>query len=151
MSILEFVLRSAIPYTPENQLLTYRPRAFFEELENRGLNHRSYSKAHNQAKRTEYLTAAGELTPKGKWRLFKFRLSARGKSLVAADENLVVAYDIPESRRGHRALFRHSLRALSFRPIQQSVWIGDSSLRPEVEVAVAYLHLHGSVRLFERV
>ena len=40
----------------------------------------------------------------------------------------IVIFDIPEKERDKRTLVRAELRALEFKPLQKSVWIGNTGL-----------------------
>lgn len=151
MTPLEFVLRSAIPWTRENYLLSTWPERFVNELKEHRYTQAQIAKAKYQAKRTGYISNAEmpSLTKKGKFKLFTFDLARKQPEVTTARRDLLVFYDIPERARGSRTKFRNCLDLLGFRQVQRSVWLGSGIAEPEIRTAIAHLRLERWVELVE--
>ncbi len=48
-----------------------------------------------------------------------------------APKNLIVMFDIPETKKAHREWFRWHLKKFNYKMIQRSVWVGPSPLPKE--------------------
>lgn len=80
---------------------------------------------------------------RGKWRIAKSGKAAIRKILTTIGRrttypqpstepaSTIVIFDIPEKKRDKRTLVRAELRALEFKPLQKSVWIGNTGLPKE--------------------
>ena len=78
------------------------------------------------------------------WRLF-----FKEEELSNNKKNLIVAFDIPERRKGHREWLRRELRFLGFEPIQKSVWFGPAPLPKKFIVALSKLDILTCIKFFE--
>lgn len=154
-STTHFVLSSLLPYTESNLKLTFRPTAFFKDLEN--ISGGSYSAS---AVSASYYRAVGrglmsidekgnlELTSKGVSQLRRYE----PKKLKGAASVLVI-FDIPEEQRHLRRRLRMLLREFHFVLLQQSVWQSEYDvveyLVPEIEKQglASYLQIHETVRI----
>lgn len=83
-------------------------------------------------------------TPKG-------QSAARARPILAppkADgKRRLVCFDIPEYDRAKRQWLRGELIALGYRPLQRSVWIGESPLPPDFIKAMDTLDLRDCVHI----
>lgn len=63
------------------------------------------------------------ITPKGWKRLLKAGPVNLGFKALKNNDRVMIVFDIPESRRNIRDVFRKDLKLLGFRQFQKSVWI----------------------------
>lgn len=149
-----YVLRGLIPYTDENLKLSYKPNAFFNELEKlsktttgRHINSTTIKTTYYRAKKQNYFFinefGTPDITLAGKRKTTPFI----PKKLKGA--KLLVTFDIPETQRQKRSQLRLVLTALKFKQIQQSVWIsvydGTEILKQEIE----FLNIQNEVVIYE--
>lgn len=146
-SALTYVLLGLVPYTRPNLLLTFKPGAFFAELAKRsGVQEKTLRRTYERA-RQQKLIAVDENT-------LTLSLKARQKvqpfiASQLAGAQLMVIFDIPETEAHRRRQLRSVLRELSFRPIQQSVWLSDMDHRAIILETVEELRLNDWVQVFE--
>lgn len=142
-----FVLRGLIPYTHENLLLSFKPHAFFAELEKISNHPRSSLKsAYYRARQSGYISddVVPKLTAQGKKHIEPFiaqKLSNKAK--------LLVIFDIPEAQSGKRRQFRRLLQNLDFKQIQLSVWMTEYDHRETLTAAMRELGLQDFVQIYE--
>lgn len=148
-SPLIFVLKGLIPYTQANLLLSFKPSAFFYELEKRsGHTRSSIQSAYWRAQRSGLIT--NDTIP---------RLTARGQQKLqpyiaqhlTGSAQLLVVFDIPESTALARRRFRLLLRRLHFNQVQKSVWITDFDHRSVLGEAIRELQLEECVKTYEAI
>ena len=120
-----YVLRGLIPYTDANLKLSYKPNAFFNELEKisraktgRHITSSTIRTTYYRAKKQNYIvidnSGSPRLTSLGQRRLTPFL----PKKLKGA--KLLVTFDIPENQRHKRSQLRLVLIALKFHQLQQN-------------------------------
>ena len=143
-----YVLSALMPYTKANLKLSFKPSAFFAELE-------SIEKIRQPTLKTAYTRAVKQklievdeqniphLTSKGKQNLGPFI----AKKLSGA--RLMVIFDIPESERWKRQKFRSVLREFQFKQIQKSVWSTSLDCKEYLQYSVSDLGIAPYVELFE--
>ena len=147
----KYVLKSLIPHTEANLRLAFKPRSFFYEL----------SKKQNQKPKT-IESAYYRAIKKGLIEIDDFnhpRLTNRGKRQIKAykptklprDAQLMVIFDIPESERAKRDHLRALLRELSFKKIQQSVWISRFDHRELLSAEIKEYNLSRYVFAYEAI
>jgi CRISPR-associated endonuclease Cas2 len=64
-------------------------------------------------------------------------------------KNLLLMYDIPESKKSEREWFRYHLKKFSYIMIQKSVWVGPSPLPKEFTDYVKEIKLSDSIKTFK--
>lgn len=64
-------------------------------------------------------------------------------------KNLLVIYDIPESKKTERDWFRRQLKSFDFSMIQRSVWVGPSTLPKDFLVYVKIIGLQKQFKIFK--
>lgn len=144
---LIFILKSLIPYTRPNLLLSFRPNQFFNEIaQHSDHSRKSLRDAYNYAKRKGLVIEADRpsLTFAGQERVQPFvakKLHHGGK--------LMVIFDIPEEIKLKRDAFRRFLRKLEFAQVQQSVWLSENDNRAIVREAIDFYGLSGMVEVYE--
>lgn len=112
--------------------------------------HGSLSQTIYQLKRRGYLEQIEingqkylKLTSKGRLKAIKRRILRKWDGYWR-----IVAFDIEESRKKTRDLFRSKLRELNCRPIQKSVWITPNDISAELEELLDVLKLENNVDYF---
>lgn len=120
-SALAYILIALIPYSRPNLKLVFFPNKFFDDLEKIS----KYKKS--TLKKTYYRAHKSNLI---KIDSGKPALSKKGKTLVKIyqptklkNAQLMVVFDIPETKRHKRRVLRTLLRELYFEQIQKSVWV----------------------------
>lgn len=76
-------------------------------------------------------------------RQFKFSFSK------SAPKNLIVMFDIPETKKAEREWFRFQLKKGGYIMIQKSVWVGPSPLPKDFMNYVKTINLRDSIRTFK--
>ncbi len=84
------------------------------------------------------------------------RLTQKGRLKLIVAEKLVnwdglwriIAFDVPESRKKTRDIFRLKLRQLNCQPVQKSVWLSPSDISTELESLLEILDLVDNVDYF---
>lgn len=66
-----------------------------------------------------------------------------------APKNLIIMFDIPETKRSERSWFRKHLKKFNYIMIQKSVWVGPSPLPKEFIEYVKEIKLVSSVKSFK--
>jgi len=92
------------------------------------------------------------LTKKGKeYFENKRKLSARFGSpfVLNAPKNLLLMFDIPESKRAERNWLRWHLREFQYYMIQQSVWVGPSPLPKKFVAHLKEIKLTSCIKTFK--
>lgn len=64
-------------------------------------------------------------------------------------KNLIVMFDIPETRKAEREWFRWHLKKFNYVMIQKSVWVGPSPLPKEFMDYVSKIKLKGAIKTFK--
>ena len=149
-STTHYVLSSLIPYTEANLKLSFKPNAFFNDLEKLD----RYEASRNSIKASYYRAvrdglietdgALPHITEKGLSQLRRYE----PKRLTGAASILVI-FDIPEEERRARQKLRTLLRELHFSQVQKSVWQTEydvlNYLVPELQAG----HLYEYVQVYE--
>ncbi len=146
-SPLIFVLKGFIPYTNANLLLTYKPNAFFNELEKlSGYKRKTLQAAYYRARQQKLLTtdSVPRLTLEGKQRVQPFVAEYLG-----GNAKLMVIFDISEAQKSQRDKFRRFLQSLYFVQAQQSVWVTEYDHRDILREAIIAFDLSDSVQVYE--
>ncbi len=145
------ILKSFIPYSKENLMLTYKPNSFFNYLDKlereTGASRNTLHVTISRAKRAGLLRVdkQGQLVTTWRGKL-KLKLRPQGK----LRHNLIIIFDIPENQRHNRDTLRSYLRSTYCEQVQKSVWktkfdihdellevINDLDISPYVTVFVA--------------
>src|SRR3989338_2397970 len=66
-----------------------------------------------------------------------------------APKNLIVMYDIPQSKRAEREWFRWHLRKFGYKMIQKSIWVGPSPLPREFISYLEHIHLEKCIKVLK--
>lgn len=93
-----------------------------------------------------YLTPAGRKYMKRKedsLQQFKHEFSKE------SPKNLMVMFDIPETKRAEREWFRWHLKKFNYEMIQKSVWVGPSPLPKEFMNYVSKIGLKNTIKTFK--
>lgn len=145
----KYILKAFIPYTEANLLLSFKPSAFFDELEKKsGYKKRSLESAYYRLIRKGLIEVDGNkiprLTNKGrkKAKLYK-------PTRLKFGAHLMIIFDIPEEERRKRYRLRSLLRELSFRQIQKSVWETEYDYREYLRSEIDEMNLQEYVRVYE--
>jgi len=115
----------------------------------------SINTAFSRLKKKQYLTFKGSC----------LRLSENGKKYLAkrkarlqlfqspfnkeSSRNLLVIFDIPETRKAEREWFRFHLRKFNYIMIQRSVWVGPSPLPEEFINYIKNINLFDCIKTFK--
>ena len=143
------MLLGLIPYTTPNMLLAFKPNEFFNELEKiTGAPAASHRAAYYRARTTGLISDDG--------RTLSLSLKARQtvQPFVAAaldNAELMVIFDVPESRAGSRRKLRKILLYLGFTQIQRSVWSSSYDHRDIIQETVVDLELTDYVQIYASV
>lgn len=84
-----------------------------------------------------------KVTPKGRLKLIKKKIMGEWDGFWR-----IVAFDIEETRKKTRDVFRSKLSELNCAPIQKSVWISPSDISAELEDLMEILDLENNVDYF---
>lgn len=144
----EYILWSLIPYTEPNLKLTFKPSAFFYDLEKISRkNHQTIKNAYYKAQRDGLIVFDDDgmprLTDKAKRKAKLF------KPEKLKDAVLVVMFDVPEEEKNKRQRLRLLLKELSFKQIQKSVWTCEYDYREYVRSEIKDQELQDYVLFYE--
>ena len=64
-------------------------------------------------------------------------------------KNLIVMFDIPETRKAEREWLRWHLKKFNYEMIQKSVWVGPSPLPKEFKDYISKIKLKDSIKTFK--
>lgn len=144
------ILLGLVPYTRQNLALSFHPNQFFNELERiSGESSRTLRAAYVRAQQ-KGLINIDDTT-------ISLSLQARQTvqpfiaELLPSGGQLMVIFDIPEDLSYLRQKLRRILKELSFKQIQQSVWMTDKDHRSIITETVGALELDAYVQLYEAV
>lgn len=148
-SALGYILKGFLPYSKQNLMLSFKPSAFFRELER--ITDKKYKTLENA-----YYTAIkdGLVEIDG---LGLPRLTATGRQKAKLYEptklpngaKLMIVFDVPEAERWKRRRLRLLLKELSFRRIQHSVWVCDYDFKDLVLAGIKEQEVTKHVKLYE--
>lgn len=154
-SSLRYVLESLLPYSRANMHLTFSPVKFFDDLEqishtkSNSYKRETLRRSYHQAVDRGYIDIQPDGTP---------ALSADGRHAIEPyrptklpRSELLVIFDIPESRRRQRDQFRLLLRELKFQQIQKSVWSSPFDSREVIMQATKELQVQKYIELRESI
>ncbi len=71
------------------------------------------------------------------------------ETMVSKEKNLLVLFDIPESRKAEREWFRRHLIKFGYTMIQRSVWVGPSPLPKNFIEYTKAIKLQDSIKTFK--
>lgn len=146
-SITEHVLLGLVPYTQSNLKLTFKPSAFFAELEHVSkANRQTLQSTLARVIRQGYVSRHNgrpSLTPSGLDRISPFT-----SSLYRKDALLMVAFDIPEDLAYKRRQLRYFLKRRDFMQTQRSIWISRYDHRKALKEFIADLKLDEFVEVY---
>lgn len=150
-SSLHYMLAALVPYTEANIKLSFKPNAFFNDLEKLDqikLNKNAIKTTYYRAIKNGYIAVDQDkklpiLTSKGHEKLMPF------KPKKLKDSSLMVIFDIPEKERAKRRNLRLLLRELAFKQIQKSVWVSKFDSRKYLELELKKNHLGRYVQIYE--
>ena len=67
----------------------------------------------------------------------------------SSPKNLIVMFDIPESKKAEREWFRFHLKKFDYIMIQRSVWVGPSPLPPDFLFYIKEIKLKNCIKTFK--
>ena len=88
------------------------------------------------------------LTPKGILKILKIKIKVAPKKKLENNQNLLVIFDIPETKRKDRDFFRRGLTFLGFERKQLSVWFSPYNSIKEVKEWVNICGIEDYVEYF---
>ncbi len=144
-----YVLEALIPYSEANLRLAFKPASFFQILEKKSkTKQRTLRSAYYRAVQKGLLTIDDTGIP---------RLTAKGRHKIkpynpvslARNSCLLVVFDILETERAKRNHLRALLRELSFKKVQQSVWVSQYDHREYLAMELKEYDLLASVLVYE--
>ena len=150
-STTHYVLSSLIPYTEANLKLSFKPAAFFNDLEKLD----RYKAARDTIKMCYYrsvknglveIDSAGtpHLTDKGLAQLKRYE-----PTKLQGASSILVIFDIPEHERYARQKLRTLLRELRFIQVQKSVWQTEYDVLDYLVPELQTQHLNEYVQVYE--
>ena len=147
-SALVIILKALIPYSRENLLLSFSPNRFFNELEKTSSYKRKNLEETFRRAQKRGLVEVG---------VKKAKLTKLGQQMVEPyvakkfkdSGQMMIIFDIPETKSAERGQLRWLLRKWQFRQVQKSVWVTSYNHTKTVQAAVKELGLGGCVRLYE--
>ena len=108
----------------------------------------------NYLKRKGYLNVkdlenrkAVMLTPKGAERIFNIKIKLTEKKRRGDRKWQMVFFDIPETRRKDRDVFRRQLKYLGYQKLQQSIWVSPYNVLRDTQNLIKNYMLGRFVRL----
>ncbi len=148
-----YLLKGFLPYSKANLQLTYKPAAFFRELEKlSNSKERTLRSAYYRSIKKGLLiiddNGIPRLTSRGLRQIDVYKPKVLGKGSF-----LLITFDIPEADRRKRNHLRALLHELKFKKIQQSVWASRYDHRAYLAAEIAdydlapYVHVYEAVRL----
>jgi CRISPR-associated endonuclease Cas2 len=118
-------------------------------------SHRSMQAMVSYIKKTGLITQSDKgwyLTPAGK-RYMKKKEDSLQKFEhnfeKEAPKNLIVMFDIPETKKAEREWLRWHLKKFNYKMIQKSVWVGPSPLPKEFMDYIEKIKLKNSIKTFK--
>jgi DNA-binding transcriptional regulator PaaX len=151
-SSLHYILSGLIPYTEANIKLSFKPNAFFNDLEKLdkiNANKKTIKTAYYRAIKNGYIEIDNRnkpsLSKKGITKLALF------EPKILKDSKIMVIFDIPENYRGKRSQLRLVLRELKFVQVQKSVWITRYEIREYLQSEIERLKLKKFIKIFEAI
>lgn len=142
-----YLLKALIPYTDQNIKLSYKPSLFFNELERlHGKKKIIFRNAFSRAiKRGLVYDDCGipRLTEAG------VRLLAPYVSKKLPGAQLMVVFDIPETHKWQRGVFRSVLKEFRFHLVQKSVWVSDLDCREYITAEIKNLKAEDKIKIYE--
>ena len=87
------------------------------------------------------------VTPKGLDRILKTKLKLIDKKMRKDGKWQMVLFDIPESKRRDRDLFRRALRYLGYQKLQKSIWVCKYDVEKETKELIKNYSLEAYVEL----
>lgn len=149
-SATHYILAGLIPYTEANIKLSFKPSAFFSDLEkldkvntSRKVLQNAYYRAIKRGQIIFDDQGIPRLTPLGirKIKLFKPKKLKSSK--------LMIIFDIPEAEKYKRNHLRTLLKELSFKQVQKSVWMSEYDTREYLHMEIKQYGLQPFVQIFE--
>jgi DNA-binding transcriptional regulator PaaX len=144
------LLLGLIPYTKRNTKLVLHPKQFFYELEKKtGVNPATAKSAFYRAQKTgliSYVDGRVKVSKEGT----RFIKPFHSKKL-SGDIKLLVMFDIPESLKAKRHLFRRYLKDLSFVQVQKSIWQSDLDVNEHICELIDDLGIARFVKIYQGV
>jgi DNA-binding transcriptional regulator PaaX len=143
-----YILKALIPYSRENIKFSFQRNEFFKELSKKqqiseAAVRNSVQRAINKSLIKIDESGIPRLTQKG------YRTLAPFTSKKLRGAKLMVAFDIPESKRRQRDHFRLVLREFYFRPLQKSVWTTNLDCKEYIQTEINQLNLNKEIKIFE--
>ncbi len=150
-SATHYILASLVPYTEANLKLSFKPHAFFDDLErlDRYADYKrsSLEVSYHRAVKKGLIDTSGRhpsLTEGGERKLEKYQPKVLGEGA-----RLLLIFDIPEDERVKRNRLRALLRELKFTYVQQSVWATKYDVLDYLRDEITANGLQAYVKLYE--
>lgn len=151
-SSLHYILSGLIPYTEANIKLSFKPNAFFNDLEKLDkiyANKSTLKTAYYRAINNGFIKLDSRKNPKiTKKGISKLELFEPEKLKNA---NIMVIFDIPENFRGKRSQLRLLLIELKFVQIQKSVWVTRYEIRDYLQSEIERMKIKKFIKIFEAI
>lgn len=145
-----YILSALLPYTEANIKLSFKPSAFFNDLEKLDkvkVNKKSLQTTYYRLIKRKLIKLDDSGTP---------RLTRKGinqvrpyKAKKLTGSSLMVIFDIPEEERHKRRRFRTLLKELYFNQIQKSVWESRYDNRDYLRAEIDEMQLQEYVKVYE--
>lgn len=148
-STLAYILKGLVPYTAANTKLVFKPRLFFRDLEQiSNRKKRTLQNVYYRAHKAGYLFYGEDRTP---------RLAARGHKAMAhinvrkmdGTHQLLVVFDIPESKANARRRLRYVLRISGFEQVQKSVWSSSFDHKAQLREYARHMNIDEHVKFYK--
>lgn len=144
----QFILRSLIPYTRENLLLSFSPNRFFNELEKTSKYNRNTIKTtYYRAKQHGYLVYDDNFM----WLTYEgLRIAQPYKAKkLKGNGQLLLIFDIPDQYQTKRDKLRRLLKSWDFEHVQKSVWATSKDYKKVIIKTLKEFALEEYVELYE--
>ncbi|MBW3568955.1 hypothetical protein KY385_02385 [Candidatus Parcubacteria bacterium] len=149
-SSTRYILSGLIPYTEANVKLSFKPSAFFNDLEKLDRvysNKKALQNAYYRSIKKGLVELSDDgiprLTDKGRRRIREY------EPKKIKNGKLMVVFDIPEAQRLNRNRLRTLLKELDFKQVQKSVWISNNDSREYLKLEIKQNKLENFVEVFE--
>lgn len=143
-----YVLTALIPYSKSNLQLSFKPNAFFNELEKISKYKRNtLQTAMWRARQRGYIEREGSLvriTEKGLKKVKPYEAKKLNK-----EASLIIIFDIPEELAPLRRRLRLLLREWKFIQVQKSVWASKYDYKKLLINAVEEMEIENFIQIFE--
>lgn len=89
------------------------------------------------------------VTKTGLLRLAKIKRQRSQKKLSELPKHMIIAFDIPETKRNKRLWLRNELISMGFVMLQKSLWFGPTPIPKDFVTALGELHILEHIKFFK--